>query len=174
LWTQPNALAGWMYKFDNNLDSIWSREDTVFYNLQIYTEHWLNGAVQLPSGSVIAAGQINVYYPAPGKSWGWLIKVNRDGCIDTLACSVSAIIDQKNSREVVINVYPNPTNGLLFFDETEVRWDKIEIIDSQGRVMKVFNSFSKHELDLKEMPVGIYTIRFVRQGESVVRRILKM
>jgi hypothetical protein len=173
LWTQPNALAGWMYKFDDNLDSIWSREDTVFYNLQIYTDHWLHGAVQLPSGSIIAAGQINVYYPSPGKSWGWLIKVNKDGCIDTLACSVSAIPDIETYQESNLKVYPNPTSGLLFFDAADMQWDRIEIINSQGQIMKVINKPNRTEVNLTEMPRGMYMVRFVRKGESVVRRIFK-
>lgn len=173
LWTQPNALAGWMYKFDNNLDSIWSREDTVFYNLQIYTDHWLHGAVQLPSGSIIAAGQINVYYPSPGKSWGWLIKVSKDGCIDTLACSTSSIPNLEAYHESSLKVYPNPTNGPLFFDDTKIQWDKIEIINSQGQVMKAINKLDKTELNLTGMPAGMYIIRFVRKGESIVRRIFK-
>lgn len=173
LGTQPNALAGWMYKFDNNLDSIWSREDTVFYNLQIYTDHWLHGAVQLPSGSIIAAGQINVYHPSPGKSWGWLIKVSKDGCIDTLACSVSAVKDWKHHVGADVKIFPNPTNGLLFFEDTEIRWDKIEVINSQGQVLRILNKPSKRELNLSEMPSGIYFVRFVRNGESIVKRILK-
>jgi hypothetical protein len=173
LWTQPNALAGWMYKYDDNLDSIWSREDTVFYNTQIYTDHWLHGAVQLPSGSIIAAGQINVYHPAPGKSWGWLIKVSKDGCIDTLACSVSAIKNGNNYQMKNMKVFPNPTNGLLFFDDTEILWDKIEIINLQGQLMEVFNRPDKTELNLTDMQAGMYMIRFVRKGESLVRRIFK-
>ncbi len=173
LWTQPNALAGWMYKFDDNLDSIWSREDTVFYNLQTYTDHWLHGAVQLPSGSIIAAGQINVYYPSPGKSWGWIIKVSKDGCIDTLTCSVSAVKDWKNSKVANVRVFPNPTNGILFFDDTEIMWDKIEIINAQGQVMKVIDKPDKTELKLTEMSAGMYMIRFVRKGESIVKRVFK-
>lgn len=173
LWTQPNALAGWMYKFDDNLDSIWSREDTVFYNLQIYTDHWLHGAVQLPSGSIIAAGQINVYYPSPGKSWGWLIKVNKDGCIDTLACSISAIKDWNKNQAANMKVFPNPTNGLLFFDDTETRWDKIEIINSQGQVMEVIHKPDKTELNLTEMSAGMYMVRFVHKGEIIIRRVFK-
>jgi len=173
LWTQPNALAGWMYKFDDNLDSIWSREDTVFYNLQIYTDHWLHGAVQLSSGSIIAAGQINEYYPSPGKSWGWLIKVSKDGCIDTLACSLSAINDLKTYREVDVKVYPNPTGGLLFFDDVGLPWDKIEIINSQGRVLQTFFKPTGYELNLIGMPSGIYMIRFVRKDQSISKRIFK-
>lgn len=173
LWTQPNALAGWMYKFDDNLDSIWSREDTVFYNLQIYTDHWLHGAVQLPSGSIIAAGQINVYYPSPGKSWGWLIKVNKDGCIDTLACSVSLTPEIETYQESNLKVYPNPTNGLLFFEATEMQWDIIEIINSRGQVIKIFNKPNKTEINLTDMPAGMYMIRFVSQGERMVRRVFK-
>lgn len=173
LWTQPNALAGWMYKFDHNLDSIWSREDTVFYNLQIYTDHWLHSAVQLPSGSIIAAGQINVYYPSPGKSWGWLIKVNKDGCIDTLACSVSAIKDWNNTQAANMKVFPNPTSGLLFFDDTEIQWDKIEIINAQGQEMKVINKPDKTEINLTGMSSGMYMVRFVHKGESMVRRVFK-
>lgn len=174
LWTQPNALAGWMYKFNNNLDSIWSREDTVFYNFQTYTDHWLHGAVQLPSGSIIAAGQINVYYPSPGKSWGWIIKVSKDGCIDTLACSVSAVKDWKNHTEADVRVFPNPTNGLLYFNDITIKWDKIEIINAQGQVMKVINKPNETEVNLTEMSAGMYMIRFVRKGESIVRCVFKI
>ena len=174
LWTQPNALAGWMYKFDNNLDSVWSREDTVFYNLQTYTDHWLHGAVQLSSGSIIAAGQINVYYPSPGKSWGWIIKVSKDGCIDTLACSVSAVNNWKNNAAANIRVYPNPTNGPLFLENAEIQWDKIEIINSHGQVIKVINKPGKTELNLTAFSAGMYMIRFVRNGESIVRRVIKV
>lgn len=174
LWAQPNALAGWMYKFDNNLDSIWTREDTVFYNLQTFTEHKLNGVVQLPSGSIIAAGYINVYYPAPGKSWGWLLKVSKDGCIDILMCLVSAIYDWKNGQETILRVYPNPTSGLLYFDDDgETQWDRVEIINSQGQIIQILDNPTKHELNLTGLLPGIYMIRFVHNGESVIKRIFK-
>ncbi len=173
LWTQPNALAGWMYKFDNNLDSIWSREDTVFYNQQTYTDHWLHGAVQLPSGSIIAAGQINVYYPSPGKSWGWIIKVSKDGCIDTLACSVSAVNEWQNYSEANIRVFPNPTNGLLFFDNTEIQWDKIEIINLQGQVFKIIYKPTIRELNVSELPPGLYMISFVHDNQRIIKRVFK-
>ncbi len=61
--------------------------------------------VVLPSGSVIAAGFSNVYDGIP-KTWAWLIKVDANGCNDTL-CTVTGLEDLFVQAGDV-NIYPNP------------------------------------------------------------------
>jgi Secretion system C-terminal sorting domain len=169
----PNAQAGWMYKFSDNLENIWNRIDTVFYNNTIYTDHWLLGAAQLQSGSIIAAGFVNVYYPIP-KSWGWIIKISKDGCLDTLNCIVSSTKTLQKYKYASFKVYPNPTTNKIFYEnEDNIQWDKIEIINLTGQIQKMQNCQIQNEIDLSQLISGLYMIKFTKGNYHTVRRVYK-
>ncbi len=76
-----------------------------------------------------------------------------------------------NTESNKITLYPNPTTGI------------IEIIGlHENMVVEVINSLKKkvnsvllsnNQLDLSSLPNGVYFIRFINNGQSEIRKILK-
>ncbi len=66
------------------------------------------------------------------------------------------------------NIYPNPTNGKIQIDTEEI--SGLEVLDSHGS--KIFSGI-KQEIDLTELPNGIYFIKVITNKKTFCRRIIK-
>lgn len=165
------TLAGWIYKMTPEGDSIWSVLDTLFYNEGGYAEHYLTGTVVLPSGSIIASGSVDVYKGNAGKSWAWLLKVSKDGCVEASNCiPISALENQNNKQEVM--VYPNPANTLIYFNSPEqIQWESVELIDLSGRTVSKIEYPTENRIDIKNVSSGIYFVRFKKSNKFVIKKV---
>ncbi len=167
-----NSFSGWMVRLDNQGEQVWSRIDTSFWSVETGSTNYLYDAVELPSGSIIACGYSRTYEPE-GKDWGWLIKVNKDGCVDTLNCTPlnTTIIHQLQNE---INIYPNPTQSLININSTEIElWDRIEVISSAGKIVKILYKTRENKIDLSGLEDGVYFVRLVKSNQSVTKKIIK-
>jgi hypothetical protein len=168
----PIHYRGWMYRLDDDGDSLWSRSDTAIWGPIIGTGNSLNSVVVLPSGSIIAAGICEVFHPQL-KNYGWLIKVDKNGCIDTLNCTPLNSINYKIFKNK-INIYPNPTHSMINIESKYIdTWDRIEIIDASGHIIKVLQNATEKKISLIEVSDGVYFIRLTKYNESVVKKIIK-
>ncbi len=70
-----------------------------------------------------------------------------------------------------IAVYPNPTNGLLFF-EREV--SNITILDTQGKILFQQLGIPVQKIDLESIDNGIYILRFESEGKLTTKRLIKL
>jgi hypothetical protein len=167
-----NSFSGWMVRLDSQGDQLWSRVDTAFWSVETGSTNYLYDAVELPSGSIIACGYSRTYEPAP-KDWGWLIKVSKDGCIDTLNCTpLNTTYSSLLKNE--INIYPNPTPSIINIESMGIDvWDKIEVINLAGQRMKVLNHTREKKIDLSDVVDGIYFVRLIKSNQSVTRKIIK-
>jgi hypothetical protein len=161
----------WMCRMDATGDTLWGRKDLVFPDTLFATGQFLHSAVELPSGSIIAAG----YYastPDP-KDWGVLIKVDKNGCVDTINCSpITSTIAPFAPTKGEIKVYPNPAGSVVHFDSPEsVTWDWIEVFDISGQMMK--KELDTSQVDIKELPAGVYFVRLWQSDGYVTKKLIK-
>ena len=171
--TEFNALSGWMYKIDSNVNKVWSRIDTAFWSTQTGSANYLYDAVELPSGSIIACGYSRTYEPAP-KDWGWLIKVSADGCVDTLSCAVLPTSSPAASTYDALRLFPNPTAAVLNIDDDqEAPWERIEVLNLAGQVLLQKRHTTENRLDLSTLEDGLYIVRLTRAGNTVARKVVK-
>ena len=106
-----HAYAGWTFRLDAQGDSLWSRYDTAQAPKSLLgCENVLCGAVELPGGSIIACGYTDDF---TSKSWGWLLKIDRNGCVDTLNCHPVSIAPAPGNGVRGLRLYPNPVQTLL-------------------------------------------------------------
>lgn len=70
-----------------------------------------------------------------------------------------------------ISLSPNPTSGILFFQTKEIV-ENVVVFDTFGRRIKMIAQ-PKSELDLSDLPAGVYFISFEKEGAKTVERIVK-
>ena len=69
-----------------------------------------------------------------------------------------------------INVYPNPTSGMLTVEADE-EVERVEVYDYTGRSVATFERHAT--IDLSRLATGIYTLRVTLPERIEVRRVMK-
>ncbi len=69
--------------------------------------------------------------------------------------SIKNIQKKKN-----ISVYPNPTEGIVYFESKNNQIKKFDILDINGRVLLSSENGKKNSFDLGSFPKGVYFVRF--------------
>jgi|GEM_PF-6683012 hypothetical protein len=90
------------------------------------------------------------------------------------------IVDKSNSLNIIIksenevNIYPNPTNGIVRVDLKNVGLNTlIQVYDSSGKLLKTRILVSKQTtLDLSDYPKGLYFIRILQDEEVITKQII--
>lgn len=147
-------------------DSIWNYADTAF----AAALNVLYDVVELPSGSIIACGYSRTN-DSP-KDWGWLIKINNDGCVDTLNCfPMSSVGDFMKEQQ--IKVYPNPTTDFIYLDLPEGEQLEYQIIDLSGNLMKS-GIVSDSKISTSLLSSGGYMLKLRSKNAITVKKIIKI
>ena len=87
---------------------------------------------------------------------------------------VTGVADQKFND---LAVYPNPFSDRLMLDFKQTIGDlEVEIFDAKGCLVlaKDFGSGRVFELEVEDLPVGIYSVRMVSGGGVFVWRVLRV
>lgn len=108
-------------------------------------------------------GDRNVLYPEEDKRIV-IEAVDSNGCearlvieIEVDSCN-TASLEKLHAQQ--IRVYPNPANDLLRIEYYENDFDKIEILDMQGRVVLTQKlNTGNNSIDVSKLPITMYTIR---------------
>ena len=67
-----------------------------------------------------------------------------------------------------INVYPNPAGHFISISSPLVKISEVEIFNTEGKLVKTAKLQSQNEqIDVKQLPVGIYYLRTYDQGNLV-------
>ena len=81
---------------------------------------------------------------------------------------------EEDITENLINIYPNPTTGILNIDADQI--EKIKLItinDNVGKVVQVINA-NQSSVDISDLQSGIYNLRVVTDVRIVVQRFIKL
>ena len=88
--------------------------------------------------------------------------------IDDIEISTNAIgINEVNACKV--NIYPNPTNGMLFVEGEGII--NVEVMDINGRIVK--SSAKAGAIDLSSLENGVYMVRTATENGVSVKKIVK-
>lgn len=130
--------------------------------------HYLGGATELPGGSIVAAG----YYEniEESKVYGLLIKLDKNGCMDTL-CGVDGTYESELASK--IKVYPNPASDVLTVNNPIGNY--IEIFDMEGRLVRSERvSGDTQTISLEGIAPGPYVVRMQEKTLRVSYQIIKI
>jgi len=146
-----------MSRMDMDGDTLWERKDLVFPDTLFVTGQYLHSAVELPSGSIIAAGYYSSF--SDTKDWGVLIKVDKNGCMDTLLCSPITSVLPAEAVTYELSIFPNPFHETINVSLSGNHNQPLQfsIHDSYGRVWKrePINT-GTNNIDLNGLPPNLY------------------
>jgi len=71
-----------------------------------------------------------------------------------------------------LSIYPNPSNGIVNFNNTNKNIDKIKIYDITGKLIKEFYQV-ENEIDISDIEAGIYIISIQTDNEIFTSKIIK-
>lgn len=100
--------------------------------------------------------------PLTGHNYYRLRLTDRDG-----AYHFSGIVSALVSRAVV-EVYPNPVEETLYFQLQNSTLGKVTLADSKGQPVIVQQQLLSNQLNVSDLPSGLYFIRFVDEADQVV------
>jgi hypothetical protein len=75
-------------------------------------------------------------------------------------------ITENNRMNVDINIYPNPSSGILYISANPLIKD-IEILDATGKI--ILTRVYMPEIDISELPAGVYFIRLLNKEYMPVK-----
>lgn len=162
--------ASMIAKVSADGDSLWSRLDTLFNPTMIASEPYLSGVVVHPSGSIFTCGRVDKLYPDPRKFYGWLIKVDKDGCMEP---GCNPMVSTTNLKPLLekITVYPNPVvDKLTISGEGEFT---IDLISPSGQVLITKKAQNEGDLLVGKYPAGTYFLRISKGTTSLMKKIVK-
>ena len=171
--------SGFIYKVDENLDSLWKRYYKHF-TTEVDSHHAFHDMVEGPDSCFYLTGQAS-----RGEGTGvfglghvWLVKLDQYGCLepgchlieDTID-NVVQIIGLQNS----LTVFPNPVKDnftlevSLPLEFSPPAHSVIKIIDINGREVKqvpLDNIGHQHSerINIQELSVGTYTLHWMNTG----------
>ena len=126
-----------------------------------YTFVWSNGSI-LEDLTGISAGVYTV------------VITDNNGCSasSTFVVANSAGLNEVNSTNTDITVYPNPTNDFLQIDGNGSSIDKVEVVDVLGQIIYV-NKFNDSHVKINTSAIveGVYFINIYTDGKVVTRRV---
>lgn len=75
-------------------------------------------------------------------------------------------------HEEIIEVYPNPVSNQLNIDATQFSLREVRIINNTGALIKEITT-DLNQIDVSDLPSGIYFINLVGEEGSVNKRFVK-
>ncbi len=84
---------------------------------------------------------------------------------------VTSIVDAERPR---LTVFPNPSSGIFKIDGGNVAGSKLAIYNVQGREVKLIDRVEANsEIDLNQLPAGLYIMKFSRGRETRSVKVVK-
>ena len=104
-----------------------------------------------------------------------MFATNADGCDDTTSATIQAQTSGISELVKGVELYPNPTNGLVNLKNNQHAIGTIALYHSSGQI--IFSEFiadSAYQLDLSNYQNGIYFLKTTHEnGEQFNYRIVK-
>ena len=96
----------------------------------------------------------------PTKNGNYAVIISKDGCIDTSSCFAFTMVSNNEiKKRSNIEIYPNPTEGILFItSDHSIRELNIRIRDTGGKIIWKgnYSDMSNFKIDVIDFPAGIY------------------
>lgn len=136
---------------------------------------------------------LNTYLISAGTAYTYFVKAknnigttnNSNGTLVVTAINCAAKVAETETTEInatqtKIVLYPNPTSGVFNLMVTDVKDKRIEyyLFDSNGKMINNAKIDSleedlNHQIDISQLPNGIYFVRILIDNRKYTRKIIK-
>ena len=109
--------------------------------------------------------------------------LNPNGCNPTRAIerAVSNIVDEDGNSVTSIltgqldltSVFPNPSSGIFTVNVPDQTYIQASVFDALGKLVATSSEIGTFNLDLSDMPVGIYTLRLDTESGTVTKKLVR-
>jgi len=170
---QTTNLYGFITKYANNGDTIWSHTYRhPSYNQEDYF-HYINDLIEEDNGDLTVLGSIA---PIGGKNEVWVFRVNSEGCFGTDSCDQFTLADHDVilPDAIEISCYPNPTNGIVTLTGLAVSGTyTIHIYSIGGWLMDSYKERNPSNIDLGHLDSGVYVIQISDKKITYTLKVVK-
>jgi hypothetical protein len=157
-----SGWAGCLTKITPDGQILWQTCDTIHWGIPgVLSEETASGHVVLPSGSSILVGFSNRWRPSPARSFGWMMKVDADGCL-MMPCTPTDLEEPEFASPGML-LYPNPVDQTLhtLFPAAEES-GQLRIFNSFGALAQQIPVYSREvekTIDVSALPAGVYYLQ---------------
>mgnify|MGYP001800759137 CR=1 FL=1 len=104
---------------------------------------------------------------------GWITRngTGDDHIVAKLILS-SLVSVQESNRILDLNLFPNPTSGLIQIDVEPGLFQTVTLLNLHGQVLVPATSL-QNQIDIGHLPKGVYLLRLEGTADSIVKRIVK-
>jgi hypothetical protein len=68
-----------------------------------------------------------------------------------------------------IEIYPNPSKGILTIENAELTNENVEIFDIFGKKLSIFNLQQSNQIDISHLSAGIYFLQIDKQTVKIIK-----
>ena len=156
---------------DNESDSSVLVTDSTYVQ---YVWYYSETSDQIDAFMAIDTTSEHVFYPEEGGNY-YVEVVDSNGCPGFSEIVQVVLSNAVSALEFYdIQVFPNPvTNFLTIRTEEMLPQARIEIINSQGRLIRQMQSQLPGTVSMHNLPAGMYFVKFVTQEKYHVAKIFK-
>lgn len=138
-------------------------------NYQDGQGNWYSGS----TGQPIAGATNQIFYPTASGIYYFV--VNNNGCFNQsqyINYTLLSISELDNKSD--FNIYPNPTNSIIYIEAPKNNVSKLEIFDLQGRLLKTINeNKEKYQIDISNFTSATYLLKITTDKGSQSVKIIK-
>jgi hypothetical protein len=109
--------------------------------------------------------------------------LNPNGCNPTRAIerAISNVVDEDGNLVTsistgqldLISVFPNPSSGIFTVNVPDQSNIQASVFDALGKLVSTSNETGTFNLDLSDVPVGIYTLRLDTESGTVTKKLVR-
>ena len=161
-----------LIKLSPDGETIWERRDTIFQSeldsKSSFSRHTTKKHIVLPSGSTVMAGTAKQSDDLGGKIYGYVIKVDKDGCLEP-GCRGSVNVNSSRIEDSY-DIVPNPSIGRF---EIPGKHNDAHLFDVYGNKIAFTSSFNGEStlVDVLNFSNGLYYFASSSDGLKIRKKV---
>ena len=164
-------VNGLMYEFNQNGDSLFSRE----YAIQPGSQNYFRDVVQAPDKGYCFSGFISPLFANGGTGTQdiWLLKTDSIFCESAVSCGYPTSVRNISYELGEVSVYPNPANSIINIGDefSQLQNATIQIKNYWGQL--VFSSPFVSQINLQSLSSGMYFLTFLDEHKTHTVKFVK-
>ena len=93
-------------------------------------------------------------------------------CGSTNLCNVTTDATGEHSNPATFKIFPDPTADKIYL-EKQMAFESVDIYSSSGNLVRTIKNFNSAEINISELPAGLYFIRFMDKEKIIRQSVIK-